>query len=41
MNKRFVTASIKHETNTYSPIAADIVECAGAGVTKADLSVYR
>ena len=30
-----------HYRAGFKPIAAHIVECAGAGVTNADLSVYR
>jgi len=41
VSRHFVIASIKREANTFSPIAANIIECADAGVTKADLSVYR
>jgi len=40
--KRFVMLKSRiHYRAGFKPIAAHIVECAGAGVTNADLSVYR
>ena len=40
--KRFIMLKSRiHYRAGFKPIAADIVECAGAGVTNADLSVYR
>ncbi len=40
--KRFIMLKSRiHYRAGFKPIAAHIVECAGAGVTNADLSVYR
>jgi microcystin degradation protein MlrC len=40
--KKFVMLKSRiHYRAGFKPIAAHIVECAGAGVTNADLSVYR
>jgi microcystin degradation protein MlrC len=42
VNKRFIMLKSRiHYRAGFKPIAAHIVECAGAGVTNADLSVYR
>ena len=41
-NKRYLMLKSRiHYRAGFKPIAAHIVECAGAGVTNADLSVYR
>jgi len=41
-HKRFVMLKSRiHYRAGFKPIASHIVECAGAGVTNADLSVYR
>jgi microcystin degradation protein MlrC len=40
--KRYIMLKSRiHYRAGFKPIAAHIVECAGAGVTNADLSVYR
>ena len=40
--KRYIMLKSRiHYRAGFNPIAAHIVECAGAGVTNADLSVYR